>query len=489
MCGFAGACWTTDGRPLSKSELNAMTSVLVHRGPDQHGDWHNEGIALGHRRLSIIDLDNGRQPLSNEDGSVQVVFNGEIYNYRELRENLQSRGHVFATDADTEVIVHLYEDHGDDCVDHLRGMFAFALWDGSRQRLLLARDRLGQKPLLYRLEAGRLLFASELKALLQVPGAPRELDPVALDQYLAYQYVPHPRTMLSGYQKLAPAHRASFENGQLTLQRYWAPGYEADAQRLTDSQWRETLRETLTEAVRLRLRSDVPLGAFLSGGIDSTIIAGLMQEQSEAPIHTFSIGFSIPEFDERSYARQAAEHLGTVHHESMVEPEALAILPRLAWHYDEPFGDSSAIPTMYLSEMTRREVTVALSGDGGDELFAGYDRYRAVSLAANIDRLPRPLRSLASAGCWQWLPASTRQKSFLRRLKRFAAALGETPERRYLKWIGIFDDARRRELLSDEFREQLEGNEAAAFLLDAYDECPGRDFVSRTTCKFRNIFN
>ena len=482
MCGFAGASWTNPEQAIDAATLDSMTGVLTHRGPDQSGAWLDPWTALGHRRLSIIDLDSGRQPLANETGSVQVVFNGEIYNYRELRDDLQGRGHRFATQTDTEVIVHLYEEYGDDCLDHLRGMFALAVWDVSRRRLLLARDRMGQKPLVYRNEPGRLLFASELKALLQVPGAPRELDPISLDEFLTYQYVPHPRTMLAGYCKLPPAHKAVYQDGQLTVRRYWRPGYEEPIRDRSRTDWQEALRETLTEAVRLRLRSDVPLGAFLSGGIDSTIIAGLMQEQSNTPVHTFSIGFPVKQFDEREHARVAAKHLGTTHHESVVDPSGLEILPRLAWHYDEPFADSSAIPTMYLSEMTRGEVTVALSGDGGDELFAGYDRYRAVNLAGRIDRLPGPLRAIATSSAWRLLPASTRQKSILRRSKRFAAALEKTPEQRYLDWVGIFDADRRRGLWTDNFRERLGSSNAATFLMDAYAECPDRGFVTRTTC-------
>ena len=487
MCGFAGASWTADGRPLTASDLESMIAVIAHRGPDDHGTWFSNGspaAALGHRRLSIIDLGGGHQPLANEDGSIQVVFNGEIYNYRELRSDLESRGHRFGSESDTETIVHLYEEHGVDCLDHLRGMFALALWDDNTRQLLLARDRLGQKPLVYREEPGRVLFASELKALLQLPGAPRDVDPVAVDQYLAYQYVPHPRTILAGYAKLPPGHRAVYRDGRLRVDRYWSPPYElgSGGESRSAASWQEELRETLTESVRLRLRSDVPLGAFLSGGIDSTIIAGLMRQESPAAVHTFSIGFPVPEFDERSFARMAAEHLGTQHTEAIVEPEALAILPRLIWHYDEPFADSSAIPTMYLAEMTRRGVTVALSGDGGDELFAGYDRYRAVALGERIDRLPRPLRRLLAARLWQRLPASTRQKSHRRRLKRFLDALGQPPEERYLTWIGIFDDRRRHELYTDKFRESLGGSAAVDVLREAYRACPDRDFVTRTTC-------
>jgi asparagine synthase (glutamine-hydrolysing) len=488
MCGIVGAAWTGDGRKLVEDVLR-MTAVLRHRGPDADGFYftppgRGPGAALGHRRLSIIDVAGGRQPLANEDRSVWVTFNGEIYNYRELRPLLESRGHRFATDCDTEVIVHAYEEWGDGCVDRFRGMFAFGIWDERRGRLLLARDRLGQKPLFYREDAGRLLFASELKSLLQLPDAPRELDPSAVNAYLLYQYVPHPQCILRGYRKLPPAHRAVYEGGRLTVSRYWSPPFDEPPLNLPNDEWRERLRQTLSEAVRLRMRSDVPLGAFLSGGIDSTIIAGLMQRHSERPVQTFSIGFPVAQFDERRYAREAAAHLGTEHHEFVVEPQAVAILPKLAWHYDEPFADSSAIPTMYLSEVTRRHVTVALSGDGGDELFAGYDRYRAVALAEKFDHLPRPLRGLLTNRLWQRLPASTRQKSFRRRLKRFTAALGMSPQVRYTHWISVFDAEQRQRILSEDLM-RLAGfgdqPDADSFLLDAYRACPDRDFVTRTT--------
>lgn len=486
-----------------------MTDVLSHRGPDDAGGYHADvpeksfllndettaasfeplsdiGAALGHRRLSIIDLGTGHQPLSNEDGTVWIAFNGEIYNYQELRKDLIRQGHTFKTESDTEVIVHLYEEQGIACVKQLRGMFAFAIWDERRGRLFLARDRMGQKPLFYRETPGSLSFASELKSLLQLPDAKRSVDPRAIDLFLAYQYVPHPWSILKGYQKLPPAHTATYEMGQLTVERYWTPPYEHAISQpqfscTTKQQWSEILRNTLTESVKIRMRSDVPLGAFLSGGIDSTIIAGLMQSMSDRPVHTFSIGFPVKQFDERSYAREAAEMLGTEHHEYVVEPEALEMLPRLAWHYDEPFADSSAIPTMYLSQVTRQEVTVALSGDGGDELFAGYDRYRAVALSQWFDRMPGPVKKMMTASIWQKLPASVEQKSFRRRVKRFLAGLSVPPERRYLKWVGIFDTERRYEMYAPEFREELNSFDADEFLLDAYRLCPDRDFVTRTT--------
>ncbi len=510
MCGIAGLSWHHPQRIPSIAEVRRMVDVLAHRGPDDSGIYHSgigllngnansdsklpvldRGALLGHRRLSIIDLAGGRQPISNEDGSVWIVLNGEVYNYRELRNDLKSRGHQFRTESDTEVIVHLYEEFGDDCVLQLRGMFAFAIWDARKSRLLLARDRLGQKPLIYRHHAGRVDFASELKGLLQLKDARREINPIAVDHYLTYQYVPHPTSILSGYAKLPPANLATFENGNLTVRRYWTPPYERSAANCQDKVRANTsaqkeveteLRETLTEAVRLRMRSDVPLGAFLSGGIDSTIITGLMQELSDQPVHSFSIGFPVARFDERTFAREAAEHLGTIHHEKVVEPSALSILPKLIWHYDEPLSDSSAIPMMYLSEMTREFVTVALSGDGADELFAGYDRYRAVKLAGVFDYLPKPVRSLFSSDLWQRIPASVEQKSFRRRLKRFLDALGEEPQRRYLNWISIFDRSRRREIYSDSMLARLGDADSASFLQNAYAECPSRDFVTQTTC-------
>lgn len=407
MCGIAGGSWTSQREGLSETTLRRMTDVIRHRGPDDSGDYFSpsSGAALGFRRLSIIDLSGGHQPMSNEDGTVWIVFNGEVYNYRELKPELEQRGHQFRTASDTECIVHAYEEWGKDCVTHLRGMFAFAIWDDLRRTLFLARDRMGQKPLVYRLHQGLLTFASEIKSLFQVPGAPKEIDPLALADYVTLQYVPHPRTMLRGYSKLPPGHWCEFNavSGELIVRKYWEPPFqrlesgwarrsEGSPTNLSLADWTGRLRETLTDAVRLRMRSDVPFGAFLSGGVDSTIITGLMQQQSERPVKTFSIGFSESAFDERSFAREAAAHLRTEHHEFVVDPSAVEMLPKLSWHYDEPFADSSAIPTMSLSQLTRQNVTVALTGDGGDELFAGYDRYLAVELASRIDRWPWILR-------------------------------------------------------------------------------------------------
>ena len=513
-----------------------MIDVLRHRGPDGEGTfWQpcrngaaaapspspadmtgmrsaprsatQPGVALGHRRLSIINVACGRQPLCNEDESVWVVFNGEIYNFRDLRRQLEGRGHRFRTQSDTEVLVHLYEDEQAEMFGRLNGMFALALWDARRGQLLLARDRLGKKPLVYRHEPGRLLWASELKSLMQVEGVPRQLNPQAFDEYLAYQYVPHPHTIFRGIEKLPPGCFAVWRDGSLKVQPYWLPdlsleeaslylpspvcgrgaGGEGElpsshttaAQSPIPPSYAHQLRTLLTSAVELRLQSDVPLGAFLSGGIDSTIIVGLMSQLAGGGVRTFSIGFPVKEFDETNYARQAAERFGTVHEEFQVRPDAMEILPRLVWHYDEPFADSSALPTWYVSQLTRQHVTVALTGDGGDELFAGYPRYQAVWLAGMFDRLPGWARRLVAGAYWQRLPSGTRQKSRRRQFKRFVEMLGLPPARRYLEWISVFGQARRQSLLADDFRAALPADgEPLDFLAAALERTDRRDAVT-----------
>lgn len=493
MCGIAGAIWWDTALAVDHDTLQRMTDSLRHRGPDADGHWlslpaHHSplqpdkpAVALGHRRLSIIDVAGSAQPLGNEDNSIQVVFNGEIYNYQELRSELLAAGHQFRTDGDTEVLVHLYEQEGLQFVSRLRGMFAFALWDSRQQRLVIARDRLGKKPLFYRMEAGRLSFASELKALLQIPGMPRTLNHDAVLQYLTLQYVAHPHCILQGFSKLPPASLGVLQNGQWNVTTWWTPPYDQpDTTRTSVADWEDQLRTTLQQAVRLRLRSDVPLGAFLSGGIDSTVICGLMQAQLQRPIKTFSIGFPVQAFDEREYARQAARYLGTEHHEAMVTPDALQILPSLIWHYDEPFADSSAIPTMYLSRMAREHVTVALTGDGGDELFCGYDRYRAARAAGWTDWVPPSLRHGLSSLVAR-LPTSVEQRSFFRRLQRLTESLAQDPERRYLNWITIFNAARLDWLVSPDLRRQLQTTDPASCIFQAWEKFPQRDFITRIT--------
>ena len=488
MCGITGAVWTAPEKAIDQDTLRRMVRVLRHRGPDAEGVHTSDlqvragcgvvpGVALGHRRLSIIDLAGGAQPMANEDGSVWVVFNGEIYNYRDLRRRLEGTGHRFRTTSDTETIVHLYEDEGPELLAHFNGMFALAVWDANRQQLLLARDRLGKKPLVYRLEPERLLFASELKSLLEVSDVPRRLDPQALDAYLTYQYVPHPLTIFQGIAKLPPGHYGLYREGRFEVHPYWQPDFNVEEDRPA-GEYAGRLRELLTSAVELRLQSEVPLGAFLSGGIDSTIVVGLMRQLSDSPVRTFSIGFPVKEYDETRYARLAAQQFGTKHEEFLVEPDAVEILPKLVWHYDEPFADSSAIPTWYVSELTRKHVTVALTGDGGDELFAGYPRYRAVWLARWFDRLPAVLRRTLAGRYWQRLPASPRQKSFRRRLKRLMEVLDLPPGPRYLEWIAIFGEARRAELYEDAFLAALPDVDPRAFLDAARAKSLHRDPVT-----------
>lgn len=480
MCGICGIVWNDRDRPVDPELIDRMTAALAHRGPDGAGIHREPGVALGHRRLSIIDIACGAQPLSNEDGTIWVVFNGEIYNFRDLRRQLESAGHRFRTHSDTEVLVHLYEECGPNLVDRLRGMFAFALWDSKTRTLLLARDRLGKKPLVYREETSGLRFASELKSLLTDPKVSRDIDPAALDEYLTYQYIPPPRTIFRSIRKLPPAHVAIWREGKLDIQRYWQPPLLPE--RTTPSQHDvEALRATLEEAVRIRLVSDVPLGAFLSGGVDSTIIVGLMQRHVGQPARTFSIGFPVREYDESSFAREASRHLKTDHREFHVTPDAVAVAHDLARFYDEPFADSSAIPTYYLAKMTRRHVTVALTGDGGDELFLGYDRYQAVRWAEAFDRLPRILRRLGTARVWRRLPTPGRQKSKLRRAQRLLEVLNATPEARYRQLVSIFSPERRRRLYSPEFARELAGHDSAESIESVYRRLSGRDFLSRTS--------
>jgi asparagine synthase (glutamine-hydrolysing) len=368
----------------------------------------------------------------------------------------------------------LYEEEGIEFLQRLNGMFALALWDARRQQLLLARDRLGKKPLVYRLEPGRLLFASELKSLLEVPGVPREISPQAIDAYLTYQYVPPPQTIFRGIHKLPPGHYAVYANGRLEVRPYWQPDFHREEE-LPAGEYVQRLRSL----VELRLQSEVPLGAFLSGGVDSSIVVGLMRQLTAGPVRTFSIGFPVPEYDETRYARLVARRFRTIHEEFRVEPRAMDILPKLAWHFDEPFADSSAVPTWYVAQLSRKYVTVALTGDGGDELFAGYPRYQAVWLAGGVDRLPGLLRRLLAGRFWQRLPTGARQKSLVRRWKRFVECLGLPPAQRYLQWISIFNASRRAALYSDDFLASLPPDaDPQQFLDAAFTASSGRDPVT-----------
>jgi asparagine synthase (glutamine-hydrolysing) len=476
MCGIVGQL-RPQGQPVDRELIARMCAGLEHRGPDSRGIHHEARVGLGIQRLRVIDLNTGDQPIYNEDRSVVVVLNGEIYNYRELREQLLSRGHELSTQGDTEVIAHLYEDHGADCVRHLHGMFAFALWDRRRQQLLLARDRVGKKPLLYTIRDGTLTFASELHALLQDEDIPREVDHVALDRFLAFGYVPAPLTALRGVQKLPPAHTLLMREGRAELNRYWTLDYsqklDAPVEELC-----ERLRDALRTATRRRMISDVPLGAFLSGGIDSSAVVAAMAEASTEPVRTFSIGFDHQQFDELPHARLIAEQFGTVHEEFQVRADAIAVVPELIRHYGEPFADSSAIPSFYLAQMTRRHVTVALNGDGGDESFAGYTRYVANAVAGRLERIPAPLRR-GIAGLGARIQDGGDVGSARNKFRRLAGTLALDRPARYARYVSWFDAAGRAALYTPEFAETVGAVPAERLIADAWAAASGHSVVDR----------
>jgi asparagine synthase (glutamine-hydrolysing) len=475
MCGIAGK--VSLGGPVDRLLIDRMCEVIEHRGPDSRGTFLDRNVGIGVQRLAIIDLRTGDQPIFNEDRSAVVALNGEIYNYRELRASLVQAGHRFASHSDTEVIVHLYEDHGDDCVRMLRGMFAFALWDVRRQRLLLARDRVGKKPLYFSFDGACLWFASEPKAILQDPAVPRDVDPAAIDAFLHYGYVPSSYCAFSALSKVPPAHTLALEDGHLEQRPYWKLSY-ANQLRLSDEESCELIRTRLLEATRLRLRSDVPLGAFLSGGVDSSSIVAAIAQQTSGRLKTFTIGFTHDRFDERAYARDVAEIFDTDHHELVVEPNIVEVLPRIAWHYGEPFADHSAVPSFYLSEMTRRDVTVALNGDGGDENFGGYRRYLGNDVARRLERIPA-IAARAAEAALSRLGTGDAHDSTRERLLRLSRGLQLDPARRYAMWIAWFDTNARRKLYTREFADSVEPNDAESVISEAYSRSDAPSLVER----------
>jgi asparagine synthase (glutamine-hydrolysing) len=477
MCGIAGfADHVQDHRALSNADgdlalVHAMCDVIRHRGPDDEGIHVETGVGLGMRRLSIIDLSTGHQPIHNEDRTVWTVFNGEIYNYRELREELEQAGHRFYTSSDTETIVHAYEQWGEQAFGRLRGMFGLAIWDRRRQTLLVARDRAGIKPVYFAERGGRLYFASEIKSLLVAGAADRNINLEALDHYLTFLYTPRDGSIFRGVRKLPPGHYLRWTGGHVHVKQYWQlPASETFAG--TDADAADQLHAVLRDAVRSHLISDVPLGAFLSGGIDSSLVVGLMAEVSDRPVETFSIGFDEPQFDELDHARKVAAHFKTDHHEFVVRPDALAILDRLIQHFDEPFADSSAIPTWYVCEMARRHVTVVLSGDGGDELFGGYDRYLPHPRVAAFDRLPIPAKRQAAAVAWPFLPHGARGKNFLRHVAR-------DDRGRFLDATAFFQPDEKRALYTDDLLRRLDPTAAEHTLAAQFEGLDALPFGSQ----------
>lgn len=385
MCGISGKIYLDNSRKIEPSVLKNMTDVITHRGPDDEGFYINNNVGLGFRRLSIIDLNTGHQPLANGNSSIWIIFNGEIYNYLEQKEQLVKKGYKFKTATDTEVILHLYEEYGVDCLQYLRGMFAFAIWDNNKKQLFCARDRFGIKPFYYYLDSDKFVFGSEIKAILKSGNIDKTLSDSALDSYFAFGYITSDLSIYKKIKKLQPAHYLilSFKNKvSLDIQRYWEVKFNPDYNK-TEQQWQQELDASLSEAVKLHMVSDVPLGAFLSGGIDSSSVVAMMAEHSTLPIKTFSIGFKEEKFNELKFAREVAKKYKCEHHEQIIEPESISLLPKLVQAYDEPFADSSAIPTYYVSKLAREHVTVALSGDGGDELFAGYNIYKNLNKIYN----------------------------------------------------------------------------------------------------------
>jgi asparagine synthase (glutamine-hydrolysing) len=462
MCGIAGIVrW--DATP-SALDVHTMCDALVHRGPDDEGVYVGAHVAMGMRRLSIIDVAAGHQPLANEDGSIWVVFNGEIYNYKELRDDLRRRGHVFATSTDTETLVHLYEEHGPALVDALRGMFAFAIWDARQRQLLLGRDRLGIKPLFYAPLPDGLAFASELKALLALPDVERDLSWPAVAHVLTFLATPATRSIVDGVQKLDAGHWGLLRHGRpLVTQRYWDVAFVPDTVS-TEDELAARVRETLDEAVALHLRSDVPVGAFLSGGVDSSAVVAAMRRQAVTPIKTFSIGFDEPAFDERPHARRVAEACGTEHHELVLTPQDLSIVEELVWHLDEPFGDSSAIPTYMVAKLAAQHVKVVLSGDGGDELFGGYDKYVVEQHERRYDRWPRLLKHACGA-IGRRLPHGAPGQRWLSHVALSGA-------RRYVDASTLFAGRELQRLLTSDARHRLAGDEIVAPAAATLDALP-----------------
>ena len=477
MCGIAGIFEPGCGATIETALLKRMSDTLRHRGPDDEGFYCSVGVGMAHRRLSIIDLEGGHQPLSNEDGSIWIVFNGEIYNFEELNRRYLSSGHCFRTRSDTETIIHLYEELGEDCFGELRGMFALALWDGRRKRMILARDRIGKKPLFYSWDGRRLLFGSEIKALFEAGGLAKDIDLTALSDYFSYQYVPAPKTIYRNVRKLHAAHYMVVEASGIRETAYWDIRFNPQPRRSTD-EWTECLLQEFRTAVKSRLVSDVPLGAFLSAGVDSSSVVSLMNE-FQPPVTTCSIGFTEESYDEANDARRFAAELGANHFEHIVKPKAVDLLPKLAWHYDEPFADSSAVPTYYVSQMARKHVTVALSGDGGDENFAGYRRYK-------LDMRENQLRSVLPGAIrrsvfgplgklypkMDWAPRVFRAKNTLQSLAR-------SPIEGYFYGISCCPPLMKMRLFQPGIWKELAGYDSLSVMQSHYDRAEGADPLSR----------
>ncbi len=481
MCGFAGI-YRWDGSKVSESQIKRMSDTIAHRGPDDEGFYVSSepqaNAGLGFRRLSIIDLSGGHQPMTTDEGRCRIVFNGEIYNFLELRKDLEKRGRKFQTNSDTEVILHLYEIYGPDCVKHLRGMFAFAIWDGKNKSIFLARDRIGKKPLFYSLKGKSLIFGSEMKAVLASGEVEKKVRLESIPLYLAYQFIPEPATIFEGIFRLPPAHTLTCDaKGDVCINQYWTiPRTPKHDMALPDLE-KETLSQ-LREATQIRLVSDVPLGAFLSGGMDSSAVVGLMAEAMKEPVKTFSIGFEEDDFSELKYARMVAEKFKTDHHEFIVKPDTIDILPKLAWHYDQPFADPSALPSYYVAKETRKHVTVALNGDGGDENFGGYLRYQADRMFYGFARAPKILRQSLSSIIKNSLPAFPANR-ILRRIIRAGTLIGSDPLEFNFKLFCYFDQDSLLDIADGPLLEHVKGKNVYNYFSALYADSDSKDFLDQ----------
>ncbi|MDZ7332186.1 MAG: asparagine synthase (glutamine-hydrolyzing), partial [candidate division KSB1 bacterium] len=480
MCGICGMIWSDPNRSVDQMVIQKMCDVIVHRGPDEEGNYVTGNVGLGMRRLSIIDLDTGKQPISNEDDTLWIVFNGEIYNFQEIRDELEKRGHRFKTRSDTETILHAYEQYGEACVQLLNGMFAFAIWDSRDQSLFLARDRLGKKPLYYLHDKDRFIFGSEIKSILQAEDIPRRIDLEALDHFLTFEYIPAPLSIFQDIRKLPPAHTLKFKRGEIRVRSYWEMQLRSNG--ATPDQLKAQLRDLLQDAVRLRLVSDVPLGAFLSGGIDSSTIVALMAQVMKEPVKTFSIGFEDSTYNELHYARMIAEKFKTDHHEFIIKPDAVELSDTLLKFLDEPFGDFSIFPTYLVSKMARQYVTVVLSGDGGDELFAGYDTYIADKIARKYyQQLPNALRNGLLPKVLNWIPPSSKKKGLINRAKRFVEGMKVPEQLEHVRWMIFLQQAEKERLYASDIKSGLMGIDPYKFIKNYFANVSqnGTDAINR----------
>jgi asparagine synthase (glutamine-hydrolysing) len=480
MCGICGVFLHDNGFEMDVSILKRMCDTITHRGPDDEGFYCNEQVFLGNRRLSIIDLEYGHQPMTNEDQSIWLVFNGEIYNYPEIRNRLIQKGHVIRTNSDTEVIIHAYEEYGEACAAELNGMYAFALWDNNRKQLVIARDRVGIKPLYYTDQCGRFVFGSELKAIRAVPGLHLEVDLGAVDQFLTLEYIPGPKTIYKNVHKLPPGHTMIVRSGHTQISCYWEipqnPIHEREEVCI------EIVRELLQDSVKMQMLSDVPLGAFLSGGIDSSAVVALMARSSSETIRTFAIGFEDNSYNELDYARNIASQFHTLHHEEIIQPNILHLIEPLVSQFDEPFADSSIFPTYLVSKMASREVKVVLSGDGGDEVFGGYDTYLAHRLEHYYYRLiPKPLRMHTFPAIMDQIPPRPSKKGWINKVKRMVEGGSFSPTLRHARWMVFMTDAYRHTLYQSDFLHSLNGSHnVQAFLERQFEQARNLDFLAQS---------